>query len=67
VTIAGLPGNEIVAEAKWKVSPNEAVIIYQVLLLDGKNYFLMQGFASRGEQEKYLAIFARIAQSFRKK
>jgi hypothetical protein len=67
VTIAGLPGNEILAEAKWNASPNEAVIIYQVLLLDGKNYFLMQGFASRGEEEKYLAVFARIAQSFRKK
>jgi hypothetical protein len=67
VTIAGLPGNEIVAEAKWNASPGEAVIIYQVLLLDKKNYFLMQGFASRGEQEKYLAVFARIAQSFRKK
>ena len=67
VTIAGLPGNEIVAEAKWNVTPSQAVIIYQVLLLDGKNYFLMQGFASRGEEEKYLAVFARIAQSFRKK
>ena len=67
VTIAGLPGNEILAEAKWKDTPNEAVIIYQVLLLDKKNYFLIQGFASRGEQEKYLAVFARIAQSFRKK
>jgi hypothetical protein len=67
VTIAGLPGNEILAEAKWKATPNEAVIIYQVLLLDKKNYFLMQGFASRGEEEKYLAVFARIAQSFRKK
>jgi len=53
VTIAGLPGNEILAEAKWKDTPNEAVIIYQVLLLDKKNYFLIQGFASRGEQEKY--------------
>jgi hypothetical protein len=67
VTIAGLPGNEIVAEAKLNAAPNQAVIIYQVLLLDGKNYFLMQGFAPRGEQEKYLAVFARVAQSFHKK
>lgn len=67
VTIAGLPGNEIVALAKLNAEPNKTVIIYQVLLLDGKNYFLMQGFTSRGEQEKYLEVFARIAQSFRKK
>jgi len=37
------------------------------LLLDGENYFIMQGFAPREEQEKYLAVFTRIARSFRKK
>jgi hypothetical protein len=67
VTIAGLPGVEVIAEAKWKATPNDVVIVYQVLLLDGKTYFHMQGFASRGDEEKYLAVFARIAQSFRKK
>ena len=67
VTIAGLPGMEIVAEARWNDLPDAPMIIYQVLLLDGENYFIMQGFASRGEQEKYLAVFTRIAQSFRKK
>jgi hypothetical protein len=67
VTIAGLPGSEIVAEARWKDLPDSPVVVYQVLLLDGKDYFLMQGIAPREEQEKYLAIFNRIAQSFRKK
>lgn len=67
VTIAGLPGNEIIAEAKWKDLPDAQVVIYQVLLLDGKDYFILQGFAPREEQEKYLAIFNRIAKSFRKK
>jgi hypothetical protein len=67
VTIAGLPGSEIVADAKWNDLPDSPVVVYQVLLLDGKNYFLMQGFAPREEQERYLAIFYRIAQSFRKK
>lgn len=67
VTIAGLPGSEIVAEAKWKDLPDAPVVVYQVLLLDGKDYFIMQGFASRGEQEKYLEAFARVAKSFRKK
>jgi hypothetical protein len=67
VTIAGLSGREIVAEARWNDLPDAPMIIYQVLLLDGENYFIMQGFAPREEQEKYLAVFTRIAQSFRKK
>jgi hypothetical protein len=67
VTIAGLPGSEIIAEARWKDLPDAQVVIYQVLLLDGKDYFIMQGFAPREEQEKYLAIFNRIAKSFRKR
>jgi hypothetical protein len=68
VTIAGLQGIEIIAEAQSENPPNTSVTIYQVLLLDGKGgYFLMQGFAPREEQEKYLAVFSRIAQSFRKK
>jgi hypothetical protein len=68
VTIAGLQGSEIIAEAKWTDGPDEPpTIFYQVLLLDGKSYVLMQGFAPPEEREKYLAIFSRIAQSFRKK
>jgi hypothetical protein len=67
VTIAGLPGSEIIAEARWKDLPDAPVVVYQVLLLDGTNYFIMQGIAAREEQEKYLAIFTRIAQSFRRK
>jgi hypothetical protein len=67
VTIAGLSGREIVAEAQWNDLSDAPMIIYQVLLLDGENYFIMQGFAPREEQEKYLAVFTRIAKSFRKK
>jgi hypothetical protein len=67
VTIAGLSGREIVAEAQWNDQPDAPMIIYQVLILDGENYFIIQGFAPREEQEKYLAVFTRIAKSFRKK
>jgi len=67
VAIGGLSGSAIVAEARWKDLPGAPVVVYQVLLLDGKNYFLMQGVAPREQQEKYLAVFTRIAQSFRKK
>jgi len=67
VTIAGLSGSEIVAEAKWSDLPDAPVVVYQVVLLDGENYFIMQGHAPREEQEKYLAVFTRVAKSFRKK
>jgi hypothetical protein len=67
VTIAGLPGSEIVAEAAWKDSPKDRCVVYQTLLVDGKNYFLLQGFAPLEEQQKYLEIFGRITQSFHKK
>jgi hypothetical protein len=67
VTISGLSGAEIIAEGKWSDAPNAPVIVYQVILLDGGNYFIMQGWAPREEQEKYLAAFTRIAKSFRKK
>jgi hypothetical protein len=66
VTIAGLSGSEIVAEGKWSDLPDAPVVVYQVILLDGGNYFIMQGWAPREEQEKYLAAFTRIAKSFRK-
>lgn len=67
LTIAGLQGSVIIAQAQWKDLPEAPVTVYQVLLVDGKSYFIMQGFAPREEQEKYLVVFNRIAQSFRKK
>jgi hypothetical protein len=67
VTIAGLPGSEIVAEAAWKDHPQDRCVIYQALLVDGRSYFLLQAFAPLDERQKYLEIFRRIAQSFRKK
>lgn len=67
VTIAGLSGSEIIAEAAWKDRPRDRCAVFQTLLVDGKNYYLLQGFAPLDEQEKYLEVFARVARSFRKK
>lgn len=66
VTLAGLAGSEIVAAGEWR-EPKQPVTVMQIVLQDGNNYFIMQGFAPSGEQQKYLAIFKRIAQSFQKK
>jgi hypothetical protein len=41
--------------------------VFLTMLQDGNNYFIIQGFAARTEQQKYLPIFKRIAQSFQKK
>lgn len=66
VTIGGLKGSEIIAEAEWK-TPQAPVTVFLTVLQDGNNYFIIQGFAARTEQQKYLPIFKRIAQSFQKK
>jgi hypothetical protein len=66
VTIGGLKGSEIIAEAEWK-TPQAPVTVFLTMLQDGNNYFIIQGFAARTEQQKYLPIFKRIAQSFQKK
>jgi hypothetical protein len=67
VTIAGLPGSEIIAEAVWKDRPSDKVIVYQMLLRDENCYYIAQGFAPLAEQAKYLEIYQRLLRSFRKK
>ncbi len=66
VTIGGLVGSEIIAEAEWQ-NPQEPVTVFQIILPSEKSYFMLQGFAPRAEQQKYLMIFRSIAQSFQKK
>jgi len=67
VTIDGLPGYVIIAEARQTNPPEQPMVVYQTLLFDGDSYFIMQGFTPPEEQKKYLEIFERIAQSFRRK
>jgi hypothetical protein len=66
VTLAGMPGSEIIAEAEWQ-NPTAPATVFQIILRSENSYFIMQGFAPRAEQEKYLKIFRGIAQSFEKK
>lgn len=66
VTIGGLAGSEIIAEAGWH-NPAAPVTVFQIVLQSEKSYFIIQGFAPRAEQQKYLTIFRSIAQSFQKK
>jgi hypothetical protein len=66
VILAGMPGSEIIAEAEWQ-NPQAHVTVFQIILRSEKSYFIIQGFAPRAEQQKYLAIYRGIAQSFQKK
>jgi hypothetical protein len=67
LTIGSLPGIEIVAAGRWDKEPAGEAIIYQVILFENESYYLLQGFASPNDREKYLPVFSRIAQSFQKK
>jgi hypothetical protein len=67
VNIGGLPGIEIVAAGRWDKEPVGEAVIYQVLLFESDSYYLLQGFATPKDREKYLPVFSRIAQSFQKK
>ncbi len=67
VTIAGLAGSEIIAEAAWKDRPGDKVIVYQMLLRDENGYYIAQGFAPLAEQAKYLDLYQRLLRSFHKK
>lgn len=63
--LGGLPAYEIVAHGKdfERMTP---LVIYQVLAMDGQDYYVVQGFASRSETDTYLPEFRKLAQSFRR-
>jgi hypothetical protein len=67
ITINGLSGYEIIADARGGSDSEQPIVIYQVVLFDGSSYFIMQGFTASSEQQTYLGAFSRIARSFRKK
>lgn len=66
ITINSLNGYEIVATGNDAAS-NAPLAIYQVLLFDDKNYFIMQGLVGIKSKDQFLAEFKKMAQSFKKK
>jgi len=63
LTIAGLEGFEVFAEARSK-SAGVPLTLYQVILYDTAGYSLIQAVMPTAAKETYLPIFARIAGSF---
>jgi hypothetical protein len=66
ITIGGLSGYEIVANAV-DASTNKPIVVYQVMLFEGKTYYIIQGLVGSETKSKYLPEFKKIATSFRKK
>lgn len=65
LNLAGLDAFEIVAhgQAFEGLSP---LVVYQVLALDGDSYYVVQAFAARQDEQRYLAEFRQVAKSFRR-
>jgi hypothetical protein len=66
VSIDGLPGHEIVADAVDAKS-GTPLIVHQVLLVDGNAYFLLQGIVGAKSKEEFLPEFRAMARSFARK
>lgn len=66
ITIDGLRGHEIVANAKDDRT-GEPMIVYQATLLDGEIYYVMQGLISSKNKTEHLETFRAMAKSFKRK
>jgi len=63
--VAGLDAYEIVADAKDTKSA-APLLLYQVLVPDGKGYWIMQGIVAAECSEEWLPVFRKITESIRK-
>ncbi len=66
ISIDSLHGYEILASGK-DAKEGFPVFIYQVMLFGESDYFIIQGLVGAGEREKYLPLFKKSAESFRRK
>jgi hypothetical protein len=63
--LGGLPAYEIVAHGR-DFEHMTPLVVYQVVALDGEDYYVVQGFVARSEADAYLPRFRKLAQSFRR-
>lgn len=66
LTVENLSGYEIVASAEDSAT-NTPVAIYQAILFEGKNYYIIQGIVGTKTKDQFLAEFKKLARSFKKK
>jgi hypothetical protein len=65
ITTDGLPGYELVAEAD-DLKTGRAVRMYQLVLLDGKTYYLAQGFVAAARPPEIIDQYRQVTGSFRR-
>jgi hypothetical protein len=65
VTIDRLTGYEILAHGK-DVKEGFETFVFQVMLFEKSDYFIIQGFVALEEKDSYLPVFRKIAQSFKR-
>jgi hypothetical protein len=63
--LGGLPAYEIVAHGS-DFEHMTPLVVYQVVAMDGEDYYVVQGFVARSEADAYLPRFRKLAQSFRR-
>jgi hypothetical protein len=66
LTIDNLNGYELVASGEDSAT-NTPVAIYQVMLFEGKNYYIIQGIVGTKTKDVALVEFKKLARSFKKK
>jgi len=64
-SVDGLRGIELVAQADDKKT-GKPVVLYQLVLREGSNYYLVQGLAGKGRAAEALPEFRSVARSFRR-
>lgn len=66
ISIDGLDGLQIVGSGTEQRS-NVRMAVHQVMLFDEDGYYLLQGMAAEDCRDEYLAVFSKIAESFRRR
>lgn len=62
VEVAGRPAYEITAKAK-DLKSGESLSVYQLVIVEGATYYLMQGMVGKSKFDEYLPEFRAIARS----
>jgi hypothetical protein len=65
ITVDNLNGYEIVANGKDTKS-GQPMLIYQVILFEEQNYFLVQGLAGNENRQANLEVFKQMARTFKR-
>jgi hypothetical protein len=63
--VDGLPGYEFIAAAKDRAT-GTPLRVYQVIAVDGKRYFALQGLVGAEKADEFIPEFRSIADSFRR-